>query len=109
MEVCDCVFITDNGSDNTGQEDIETIVSRIACCDHRISTIITDVLNKKLRVINNVKKLVYIYVNQIQTVVQLIDYVKVVVKYSNQASLQKKVPVTYNQKMQHYGVACIIY
>ena len=94
LEVYDCFFTTDNGSGNTRQEGIETIVSRIADSDHRISTIITDVLNKKLQVINNVKKFVYIYVDQIPTVVQLIDDVKVVVQYFNQASLQKKVPVT---------------
>eukprot|EP00957_Ditylum_brightwellii_P103129 7859970-Ditylum_brightwellii.AAC.1 len=45
---CECIFTTDNWLGNTaGGEGIKTIVSRITCADHRISTILMDMLNKK--------------------------------------------------------------
>eukprot|EP00957_Ditylum_brightwellii_P019991 1509219-Ditylum_brightwellii.AAC.1 len=44
---CEYVFTTDNGLGNTGEEGIKMVVSRITCADHRIITILMDVLNKK--------------------------------------------------------------
>ena len=94
LQDCRCVFTTDNGSGNTGEEGIEMIVSRIACADHRISTILTDVLNKKQRSKDGQMKSIYIYGEQIATITKLIDGVKAVVQYFNQANLQKKIRVS---------------
>ena len=94
LQNCGCVFTTDNGSGNTGAEGMKTIVSRIACADHRISTILTDVLNKKQRSIHGRTTSVYVYGDQISSITTLIDGVKSVVQYFNQANLQKKVKVS---------------
>eukprot|EP00957_Ditylum_brightwellii_P166042 12642058-Ditylum_brightwellii.AAC.1 len=47
LKNCEFVFATDNGSRNTGEEGIKTTVSRIICTDHRSSTVLVNVLNKK--------------------------------------------------------------
>eukprot|EP00957_Ditylum_brightwellii_P188009 14313575-Ditylum_brightwellii.AAC.1 len=47
LKNCECVFKTDNGLGNTGEEGIKMVVSKTMCADHRISTIPMDVLNKK--------------------------------------------------------------
>ena len=87
LQNCGCVFTTDNGSGNNGAEGITIIVSRIACADHRISTILTDVLNKRQRLINGRTTSVYVYGDQISSITILIDGVKAVAQRFNQANL----------------------
>ena len=90
---CKCVFTTDNGLGNTGEEGIKTVVSRMACADHIISTVLTDILNKKQRTEDGIKKSVYVYEEQILSITKFIDGVKAVVQYFNQENLQKKITV----------------
>eukprot|EP00957_Ditylum_brightwellii_P048765 3699832-Ditylum_brightwellii.AAC.1 len=61
----ECAFTTDNGLGNLGEEGIKTVVSRITCADLIISTIVTDVLNKKQWSIDGQPKSIYIYEEQI--------------------------------------------
>ena len=88
------VFVTDNGSGNTGAKGIETMVPRIPCGDHRLNMIITDSLTKKVQSIDGTLKKMYVYGDQIQSITQLIEGTKQVVQYFNQANLQQKVDVT---------------
>eukprot|EP00957_Ditylum_brightwellii_P094892 7226908-Ditylum_brightwellii.AAC.1 len=53
---CEYAFPTDNGLENTGEEGIKAVVSRIACANHRISTVLTYVFNKKLQSIDGQPK-----------------------------------------------------
>eukprot|EP00957_Ditylum_brightwellii_P065366 4958774-Ditylum_brightwellii.AAC.1 len=73
LKNCECVFTTDNRSGNTGKEGIETFVSRITCTDHRISTVLTEVLNKKQWSIGGQPKSIYVYEEQILFITKLID------------------------------------
>eukprot|EP00957_Ditylum_brightwellii_P076833 5839843-Ditylum_brightwellii.AAC.1 len=58
LKKCECIFTTDNGLRNTGEEGFKTIVSKIICTDHKISTVLMEVLNKNQWSIDRQPKLV---------------------------------------------------
>ena len=88
------MFVTDNGSGNTGAKGIETMVSRIPGGNQQLNTIMTNLLKKNMQSIDGTLKKVYVYGDQIQSITQLIEGTKQVVQYFNQANLQQKVDVT---------------
>ena len=55
LKLSDSVFVTDNLYGNTGSKGTENFCEQIPCSDHRISTILTNVLNKQTFQVKEVK------------------------------------------------------
>ena len=58
----DYVFVTDNGSANTGINVTETFCERILCSNNIIRTILTNVLNKQTCQVDEVKSKPFYYI-----------------------------------------------
>ena len=92
------VFVTDNGSNMMGNQGLPSQYTRLACLDHRLSTVITTVLNKTTTTVNGNRNTAYAYETRIPAVFALVDACKNLVRHFKQARLQDRLTTTLKQE-----------
>jgi len=95
------VFVTDEGSNMSGQLGIGSIYSRLACLDHRINTVVTTILQKTTtQKKGKTSKRFYRYYEQIQGVCDLVDASKSLVKWFKKANKQTLLDTSLKQEVK---------
>ena len=94
-----CIVTTDNGSNMSGSSGLETKFERLPCADHKISTVLTTVLNKTTTTCDGETSApFYRYEDEIHDILELLENAKLLVRYFKQSELQAELDSTLKQE-----------
>ena len=93
------IVVSDSGSNCSGADGVRSLYDWHPCCDHKIATILTTVLNKTTVMCKGVRSApFYKYHDHALEIYTLIDAVKGLVTFFKQTNLQSKLTKTLKQE-----------
>ncbi|BBN19838.1 hypothetical protein Mp_8g14090 [Marchantia polymorpha subsp. ruderalis] len=93
------IVVRDRGSNMHSADGIPSLYGWIPCCDHIISTILTTIMDKRIRMVEGKKSApLYELYHLALELFETIDQVKALVTYVKQANLQDEIAKTLKQE-----------